>query len=169
MHQSAYDNCLKFSKKYIDERAQLRVLDVGSYDVNGTLRPIFTKEGWEYTGLDYSGTPENNVTVCLEDPYNFPFENNYFDTVVSSSAFEHDPLFWVTFKEMTRVLKADGYIYLNAPSTGPYHGYPGDCWRFYKDAYPALASWCPEVALVENYIDPSDPQWNDNVGVFKKN
>ena len=47
----------------------------------------------------------------------------------------------MTFKEMCRIVKPTGYIYVNAPSAGPYHMYPGDNWRFYSDAGHALAYW----------------------------
>ena len=57
-----------------------------------------------------------------------------FSTQVSTSCFEHDPIFWLTFKEIARVTKVDGFVYVNAPSNEVYHGYPGDNWRFYKDA-----------------------------------
>ena len=42
---------------------------------------------------------------------------------------------------MTRIIKPSGYIYINAPTTGHYHCYPGDNWRFYSDAGQALAYW----------------------------
>lgn len=71
----------------------------------------------------------------------FLFENGSIDIVISTSCFEHDPCFWMTFREMARIVKLDGYVYVNAPANGPYHGYPGDNWRFYGDAGQALAHW----------------------------
>jgi hypothetical protein len=72
---------------------------------------------------------------------------------------------------MCRVIKSGGYIYLNAPSSGPYHGHPGDNWRFYKDSWSCLAKWGVmnnyEIELVESYIDESEA-WKDSVGIFKK-
>ena len=51
-------------------------------------------------------------------------------------------MFWMTLREMARVVRLGGYVYVNAPSTGPYHAFPGDNWRFYRDAPAALALWC---------------------------
>ena len=108
---------------------------------------------------------QNNVDVILRDPFCFPQADATFDVVVSSSCLEHDPVFWVTFQEMTRVSRPGGLIYLNVPSAGPYHGYPVDCWRFLVDAHEALARWA-EVDLLEHYID-EDEQWMDSVGIFR--
>ena len=71
---------------------------------------------------------------------------------------------------MVRVTKNDGFIYLNVPSNGPYHGFPDDCWRFQADSYKALAQWNPQAILLESYIDQdvaSHGGWADNVGIFK--
>ena len=94
MHHSAYINAEKFAKKYIPSLSNKKVLDVGSYDVNGTLKPIFDEAN--YVGLDMESGP--NVDV-VSDAHNIPFENEHFDVVISSSCFEHDDMFWVTFLE----------------------------------------------------------------------
>jgi predicted SAM-dependent methyltransferase len=80
-----------------------------------------------------------SVDIVIPPGEKLPFEDGSVDLIVSTSCFEHDPCFWLTFKEMTRIIKPSGYI--NAPTTGPYHTYPGDNWRFYSDAGQALAYW----------------------------
>lgn len=165
MHKTAFQNCKRFVENYLSTQDKLRILDVGSYDVNGTVRPIFNTPNWSYVGMDMHGSKEKNVDINLLDPHHFPFSSNTFDVVVSSSCLEHDPTFWITFQEMVRITKHDGWIYLNVPSTGHYHGYPVDCWRFLKDAYSGLAKWTG-ITLVEQYIDERD-QWKDNIGIFK--
>jgi hypothetical protein len=37
------------------------------------------------------------------------------------------------------VLRPGGLLYVNAPSGGEYHAWPVDCYRFYDDAWGALA------------------------------
>jgi cephalosporin hydroxylase len=175
MHHSAYVNAEKFAIKYIPNLEGKKILDVGSYDVNGTLKPIFEKG--IYTGLDMEAGP--NVDV-VSDAHNIPFDNEHFDIVTSSSCFEHDDMFWVTFLEMCRVVKPGGYLYVQAPSNGPYHGWPGDNWRFYIDSWKALEKWGKregyDIELVEHYIDETTPAgeyegdriWNDSVAIYKK-
>ena len=50
MHISAYQNAKKFAQNYCVNLENKKILDIGSYDVNGTLKPIFEKGN--YIGLD---------------------------------------------------------------------------------------------------------------------
>lgn len=146
------------------------VLDVGSLDINGTLRP-FVPSGMNYYGVDLSGGP--NVSIILDDPYSFPFGDGAFDLVVSTSCLEHDEFFWLTFVEMARVLKFGGHLYVNAPVGGVVHRHPVDCWRFYPDAGLALARWARrnghELTLLESFVNsPGLEGWMDFVAVWQK-
>ena len=167
MHPTAYENGKKFVDKYLGNKANehIKILDVGSFDANGSLKSLFIYADWEYIGIDIRAG--KNVDVVLEDIYKYPYEDGYFDAVISTSAFEHDIMFWVTFREMVRVTKHGGNIYICAPSTGPVHRYSLDCWRFYPDAYKALAMWCPEAKIIESYIDDTSKAWKDNIGIFE--
>jgi tetratricopeptide (TPR) repeat protein len=109
----------------------------------------------------------------LTDPYKFPFAHDHFDAVISSSCFEHDQMFWLTFLEMVRVVKPRGYIYINAPSNGSYHRYPVDNWRFYPDAALALECWARRqgnnIKLIESFTARRKQEiWNDCVMIFSK-
>ncbi len=113
------------------------------------------------------------VDVVLSDPYSLPFEDNEIDIVVSSSCFEHSEFFWLTFLEAARIVRPGGLIYLNAPSNGPVHGYPVDCWRFYPDSGRALANWAvrmkQDIVLLESYTsEQAGGLLNDFVAVFLK-
>jgi SAM-dependent methyltransferase len=160
MHITAKLNCEAFANNYGIEN--MSVLDVGSMDVNGSLRPIFEERNCIYTGLDIG--EGKNVDVSMELGQPFPFDDNSFDVVVSSSCLEHDPAFWVTVREMMRVSRR--FIYLNVPSAQNYHAYPVDCWRFLADSMTALADLSPDWILRESYID-NQPPWKDCVGVFE--
>jgi SAM-dependent methyltransferase len=167
MHPEAYANAQRFYAKYAKTvPSNPKVVDFGSYDVNGTLRPIFT--GCSYTGLDMQAGPNVDVVSTGDKT---PFDTESVDIVVSSSNFEHDDCFWMTFLEMCRIIKPGGLVYINAPSAGPYHGYPGDCFRFYKDSWAALAKWaCKKdipMVLEESYVDLHG-MWKDSVGIFRK-
>ena len=174
MHKSAYNNAQLFYNKYCKSDTTKRVLDVGSWDGgNGSLKNIFV--GHNYIGLDVQAGP--NVDV-VGTSHNIPFDNSTFDIIVSSSCFEHDEFFWITFLEMCRVLKTSGYIYICAPSSGPYHPTkcPSDSWRFYPDSWRSLSRWAIKneykINLVESYIDknhyPPDDNWQDSIGIFHK-
>jgi len=170
MHPTAMEHAQEFADDYAETLAPGSiVIDFGSYSVNGDLRHIFEPK-FKYIGIDQSEGPNVDI-VC--NNRKTPFENNYADMIISSSCFEHDDCFWMTFLEMCRILKPGGFIYINAPSAGPYHGHPGDCWRFYKDSWKALQKWANEnsyqLELVQTYIDPRLKEvWHDSVGIFKK-
>lgn len=59
----------------------------------------------------------------------------------------------------------EGYLFLIAPSSGPIHAYPVDCYRFHPDGFRALAkhSGCRLIELWNGDRGPG----NDLVGVFR--
>lgn len=174
MHLSSYLHMQELVAKYLPAGSWGRVLDIGSQMVEGqklSYRKIFETLGWEYVGLDVE--EGLNVDAVAESPEVFPFEGGTFDLVISGQALEHIPHFWETFKEIERVLKPEGSAFIIAPSRGPEHRYPVDCWRFYPDGYRALAEWAGlELIEVETdwtpAEDPDSSNWGDTVGVFRK-
>lgn len=150
------------------------VVDIGGLNVNGSLRSFFEEQNMKFICVDMS--PHSSVDIVTPPGEKLPFEDESVDLIVSTSCFEHDPCFWLTFKEMTRIIKPSGYIYINAPTQGPYHCYPGDNWRFYSDAGQALAYWSGKqmsneniypVKVVESFNVLGDC-WNDFVCVWKR-
>ena len=167
LHRSAYISGGKFFERYAT-RKFASVLEIGSYNVNGTLRD-FQPEGSTWIGADIESGP--GVDLVIENTSALPFEDSSFDYVVASSVFEHDPTFWSTFGEMVRVLKPGGHIYVNSPSNGMIHRYPIDVYRFYPDAGKALEKWGqtfrPDLKLTESFIGKHDDfPWNDFCAVF---
>jgi len=119
---------------------RLKILDVGSFDVNGTYKKFFPAEKYDYVGLDMEPGP--NVNLVIENPYNWDtIESDSFDVVISGQTFEHTEFFWITLTEMTRVLKKDGLLCIIAPKGFKEHRYPVDCYRFFTDGMIALARY----------------------------
>jgi SAM-dependent methyltransferase len=169
MHQSAMDNAKKFFDVFAKHKQSGLVIDIGSQDVNGTLKTAMPSR-FSYVGVDFQKA--RNVDVILDNPYQYPFGDQTVDIVVSSSCLEHSEFFWLSFIEMVRVTKPDGLIYINAPSKGQYHDFPVDCWRFMADAPKALAKYANEfygfnTALLQAYTDPEGP-WHDMVAIYCK-
>ncbi|MGO9605585.1 MAG: methyltransferase domain-containing protein [Candidatus Binataceae bacterium] len=168
MHASSIENMWRCYRRYVangpfEARAETTVLDVGSNDVNGSYREVFGKPPFRYIGVDMAPGP--GVDMVLTDPYRIPLADGSVDIVLSGQALEHCEFFWRTFQEMVRVLRPDGWIFLIAPSAGPIHRYPVDCYRFYPDAYRALSKHTGCV-LIESWLDERGP-WHDLVGVFR--
>ncbi len=169
MHASSLENMQQCYQRYVrpsplQTRDHVVVLDVGGADVNGGYREVFDDPRYQYLTVDL--TAGVGVDIVLEDPYRLPVADGSVDIVLSGQMLEHCEFFWLTFAEMLRVLKPDGFLFLIAPSAGPIHRYPVDCYRFYPDAYRALAKYA-NCRLLEVWRDERGP-WCDLVGVFAK-
>jgi predicted SAM-dependent methyltransferase len=172
MHPTSLQSGKAFAESYKIENGI--VIDIGGRNVNGSLRSFFEEQGMKFICIDMEKDPSVDIVVPPGDK--LPFGDGSVDLIVSTSCFEHDPCFWLTFREMTRIIKPSGYIYINAPTAGPYHGYPGDNWRFYSDAGQALAYWSGKqisnetvypVKVVETFNVVGNI-WNDFVCVWKR-
>jgi SAM-dependent methyltransferase len=175
MHQSSYDKMLRFRDHYLAAKADAALLihDLGSIDVNGCYRPIFSQPPWRYVGIDMEAG--KNVDLVLKNPYVFrEIGSNTVDVVVSGQAFEHIRFFWITMLEIVRILRPSGLCCMLAPSSGFEHRYPYDCWRFYPDGMQALAVFARMDVLEaatqwedQGYADGSD-QWHDTLLICRK-
>lgn len=158
---------IDFFNKFVSEFVNPVIVEIGSQNVNGSIRDIAPPS--KYVGLDFQNA--NGVDIVLTDPYSFPLPDQYADIVVTSSCFEHSELFWLSFLEGVRILKPNGLFYINAPSTGKYHAYPVDCWRFYPDAAKAFVTWAKRNGydLSVEYTKMHEGEWKDFVVVYRKN
>jgi SAM-dependent methyltransferase len=172
MHYTSLKSGLAFAESYAIQNGL--VVDLGGRNVNGSLRSFFEEKGMTFICIDMEA--DKSVDIVIPPGDKLPFEDGSVDLIVSTSCFEHDPCFWLTFREMTRIIKPSGYIYINAPTSGPYHTYPGDNWRFYSDAGQALAFWSGKqmsnetiypVKVVETF-NILGQEWNDFVCVWKR-
>jgi SAM-dependent methyltransferase len=95
-----------------------RVLEVGSLDINGSIRPLF--HDCDYIGLDVAPGPAVDV-VCQGQEYDAPSFS--FDVVVSCEAMEHNPHWVKTFENMFRLCRPGGLVLMTCATTGrPEHG-----------------------------------------------
>lgn len=114
------------------------VLEVGSYNVNGSVRDLFPDT--YYRGVDIrSGPGVDHVT----EPGHLFFPACYFDVVVSTETLEHDLRPWQTMAEIRRVARRPSWLILTArgfSDKGVFgrHDHPGDHYRFSVEALAAL-------------------------------
>ena len=162
MHASSMENMQRCIEWFAGDRP-LKVVDLGAMNVNGSYQELLPSNA-DYVGVDLEEGP--GVDVVLTDVYHLPFEDNSIDIVMSGQMLEHCGHFWRVFTEVSRVLKPEGLAFMIAPSSGPVHRYPVDCYRFYPDSYQALAEWSG-LRLVQCWTDERGP-WHDIVGSFKK-
>lgn len=140
MHKSSMARMNWFVNTYLNDKKKRKILDVGSYNVNGCYKELFCQEKFEYEGLDMENGP--NVDIVPQNTYNWQeINNDNYDVIISGQALEHIEFFWVTVAEMIRVTKRNGLICIIAPNGFGEHRYPVDCWRFFTDGMIALARY----------------------------
>lgn len=129
MHQGI----LKFAKKH-KARISGRVLDVGSYNVNGQLRDVLPIT----IGVDMSEGPGVDQVVNVTDLIE-TFGAESFDCVCSADALEHMEDWRSALRNMWGVLKPQGVLLITLanPNKG-YHGYPSDYWRWDMESFKRL-------------------------------
>ncbi len=137
MHGNSFNRMREFRRKLVARGS--RVLDVGGADVNGSYRPIFAD--CEYVTLDRARA---DVVV---NGYDWPLDDQSFDVVISGQCLEHDKFFWLTLKNIARVLRSGGLFLLIVPAQWPIHRYPVDCYRFLPDSIDAIAEWAGMTAI----------------------
>jgi SAM-dependent methyltransferase len=107
------------------------VLEVGSYDVNGSPRDVLLsmKPGY-YVGIDMRPGPRVDA-VLDATRLDESFKSESFDIVVSTEMLEHCQQWRSAVNQMKKVLRPNGLLILTARGPGmELHDYPGDYWRF---------------------------------------
>jgi len=91
----------------------VRVLEVGSLDINGSVRSFF--KDCDYTGIDVA--PGKGVDLVCEGQL-LGLPSGHFDTVISCEAMEHNP-FWVeTMANMFRLCRPGGLVVMTCATQG---------------------------------------------------
>jgi autotransporter strand-loop-strand O-heptosyltransferase len=117
-HNEQRDFCSRMRNIFPEYFTNKKVLDIGSLDINGNNRFLFTD--CDYIGLDV-GEGNNVDVVSVGHLYDGPDE--YFDTIISTEVFEHDMFYEKTIKNIIRMLKPGGAFIFTCASEGrPEHG-----------------------------------------------
>ncbi len=124
-------------------------LEVGSYDVNGSVRPLFSGA---YVGVDHAEGPGVDKVADAE---HLPFADKSFEVVVSTEAGEHILRPWLAVAEMARVCEPGGIVIFtcrgfNERGAFGWHN-PPDHWRFGPGTLEALAE---DAGLTDIFVQP---------------
>ena len=111
-----------------------RVLEIGSQDVNGSVRTFF-QDAKEYIGIDMQEARGVDIVMNASGALD-RFGVESFDTIICCEMLEHDLHFLDTVGQIHQMLKPGGMLIITTPTFGfPLHRYPKDYWRFGEDAY----------------------------------
>lgn len=125
-----------------------RVLEIGSQNVNGTVRGYFG-DATEYIGIDMQAAPGVDIVMNASGALE-TFGKHSFDTILCCEMLEHDLNFLSTVRQIHKMLKPGGMLIITTPTFGfPLHRYPKDYWRFGEDAYrEVFFSGCELINLM---------------------
>jgi SAM-dependent methyltransferase len=159
MHPSSVNLMKEFVVRYLPNAMGVNVLDIGSYNVNGSYKHLFLH--CKYTGLDITAGP--NVDIVAPSPYHYPIENDTYDVVISGQAIEHVQDMHAWIREIARVTKSGGLVCIIGPQLWEEHRYPVDCWRILPDGMKFLLGEIAGLDCVESYM-----VGRDTIGIARK-
>ncbi len=143
-----------------------RVLEVGSLDINGSVRELFTD--CRYTGVDLQLGP--GVDLACQGQL-LEFATGHFDTAISAECLEHNPFWRETVANMLRMTRPGGLLLISCATTGRLeHGTTrtnpdaspftsAEKWEYYENLTAGdlesslnLAGWLADWASWVNFI-----------------
>jgi len=108
----AHTDQRKFVEKVKSQYPQyfhgVRVIDCGSYDVNGNIKDLFDDS--DYIGVDNHAGPNVDWAIPLHHIDTAGITVQKYDTVISCEMLEHDYYWERSLKKMYNILKPNGML-----------------------------------------------------------
>lgn len=112
-HQEQRDFFIGIKNRFPMFFSAVKVLDIGSLDINGNNHHLFTDI--DYTGIDVAeGKNVNIISLCHK--YDAP--DYSFDVIISNDCFEHDMFWQQSFPNIVRMLRSGGLFLFTCKTTG---------------------------------------------------
>lgn len=120
-----------------------RVIEVGSYNMNGSLRPVVSAwEPAEYIGVDMIPGPGVDI-VCDADDVLRKFGKERFDIVISTETIEHVRHWRTVISNLKNLCVPGGVILATTCMPGHYyHPHPDDFWRYTPEDFKEIFGDC---------------------------
>lgn len=106
--------------------------------------PLFDQDSYHTMDIDDTTGPD-----IIGDIHQIPLSDGSVDAIICSSVLEHVENPILAVREMYRILKKGGKLFIYVPSTYPYHarvGHYPDMWRFFDDS---LIFMCKDFSTLE--------------------
>ena len=153
MHESV----LAFTQRVLQEKdiKSRRVLEVGAYNVNGTVRPyIESHQPLSYIGTDMRKGPGVDIQASMEELITV-FGPYSFELVICTEVLEHVEHWQEGLQNLIEVARDGGLILITTRSKGfPLHDFPHDYWRFSKEDFKNIFTY-QHIEVLED--DPQVP------------
>lgn len=132
-----------------------KVIEVGSYDVNGSVRCVIELlEPAQYVGVDIMKGPGVDI-ICAAENLVEKFGGESFDVIISTCVLEHLKDWKKAISNIKNICKPNSTILIIVPSNWSYHEHPYDFWRYEKDDIKNIFSDCDIITVEEDPQKPS--------------
>jgi SAM-dependent methyltransferase len=135
-----HPTCIDFARSHLEAFRGKTVLEVGSRDVNGSVRPVLEPVAQNYVGVDIARGPSVDE-ICDVSEIVERFGEESFDAVVSTEMIEHIRAWRSAIDNLKAVLKPQGVLLVTTRSKGfRVHGWPWDYWRYEPEDFEVIFS-----------------------------
>ena len=134
MHRESRRDMRRALARHVNLTKKNIVLDVGSYDVNGTYKCLIPENN-VYIGTDIAIGP--NVDFVMSE-FSIPLKDKSIDIVLCGQVLEHCRNPFKLIEEAYRIVKPGGHVFLVAPFIWPEHRFPLDCFRYLPDGMSSV-------------------------------
>lgn len=133
------------------------ILEVGSFDVNGSVRPYLESLGpSRYLGVDAGLGPRVDQVVDCEQLVQTVGSD--WDIVISTEMLEHVRDWRTCLIQLVGAVAPGGVLIITTRSPGfPYHPFPEDHWRYTRDFMHEVMETLDLYSTVLDDTDPYSP------------
>ncbi|HOK34701.1 MAG TPA: hypothetical protein PLB19_00990 [Candidatus Paceibacterota bacterium] len=167
MHQEVLNFLQRVKEKYPEKFKNVRVLELGSLNINGTPRNFF--ENCDYVGLDRQSGDGVDV-VCNAHEYK---PRKKFDVVITTEMLEHDKYADLSIERAWNLLKKGGILIGTAANINrqPHYEFVGEDNHYENISRERVERWIKNLKIenkIENFEIEEDEQKQDIRFIFKK-
>ena len=149
-----HDEALDFVRETFSTRQPLlggRVVELGSFDVNGTIRVLFP-EASEYVGVDCHPGPGVDVVGLAKDV--LADRLGQFDVCVSTEMLEHDPWWRESLARGLDLLRPGGLLVVTCagPNRAPHNPDESPVQGYYANvSADDMRAWAADHGIVSQH------------------
>lgn len=160
MHKEPFEFVSNMKQKFPSRFKDSTVLEVGSLNINGTVRTFF--ENCEYMGIDVGDGPGVDRVIPIHELLIF----EHFDVVISTEMLEHDKHWQASLNSMYKNLKPGGLLILTC--AGPTRQEHGTTATSPQDA-PFTNDWYYNISM-DAFLDILPKElWSDCAIKYERN
>jgi len=163
MHQEVLNFLQRTKEKYPEKFRGIRVLELGSLNINGTPRQFF--ENCEYIGVDRQAG--NGVDV-VSNAHEFKSKNK-FDVVITTEMLEHDKYADLSIENAWKLLKKGGIFIGTAANVNraPHYEFVGEDNHYENISRERVEDWIKKLGVKKFEIEEDDKKEDIRFIFFK--